>query len=67
MFEVDMTLRMQDYGEPRLTEYRKNKEMVTYALAEKFGVACHKIVSDAKESDVSWHLHIQQVIVSILH
>ena len=67
MFEVDVTLRKQDYGEPGSHEYRKNKEMATRALAEKFGVARHKIVSDAEEGDVSKHMHVQQVIVSILH
>jgi hypothetical protein len=67
MSEVDVTLRKQDYGEPGSTEYRKNREMATRPLAEKFGVARHKIVSDAEEGDVSWHMHVQQVIVGILH
>ena len=52
MFEVDVTLRKQDYGEPGSHEYRKNKEMATRALAEKFGVARHKIVFDTRGSIV---------------
>jgi hypothetical protein len=40
--------------------------MATYALDQKFGVARHKIVSDAEEGDASKHMHIQQVIVSTL-
>ena len=67
MFEVDVTLRKQDYGKPGSTEYRKNRDMATHPLAEKFGVARHKIVSDAKEGDISRHMHMQQVIVGILH
>eukprot|EP00956_Cyclotella_meneghiniana_P032410 scaffold89146_cov64-Cyclotella_meneghiniana.AAC.1 len=67
MFEVDVTLRKQDYGEPGSSEYRKNKEMATRTLTKKFGVARHKIVSGAEEGDVSKHMHVQQVIVSILH
>lgn len=41
MLEGQVVLRREDYGEPGSSEYRKNMQMATYALAEKFGVAKH--------------------------
>ncbi len=41
--------------------------MATASLSEKFGVAKHKITSGAEEGDQTKSLHVQQVIISILH
>ena len=66
LLTVEVTLRKEDYGEPGTSEYRKNRQMATHALEQKFGVARHKIVSDAEDGDASKNMHIQQVIVSTL-
>jgi hypothetical protein len=41
--------------------------MATYPLTGKFGVTHHKIVGEAEEGDQTKSMHVQQVIVSILH
>eukprot|EP00956_Cyclotella_meneghiniana_P025569 scaffold53544_cov39-Cyclotella_meneghiniana.AAC.4 len=46
---IQVALRKEDYGEPGSSEYRKNMALATYPLAEKFGVARHKIVTAAEE------------------
>jgi hypothetical protein len=67
MREGQVVLRREDYGEPGSTEYRKNMQMATYPLAEKFGVAKHKIIAGAEDGDQTKSMHVQQAIVSILH
>jgi hypothetical protein len=67
MLEGQVVLRREDYGEPGSTEYRKNMQMATDALAEKFGVAKHKIIAGAEDGDQTKSMHVQQAIVSILH
>jgi hypothetical protein len=67
MLTIDVTLRKEDYGAPGSSDYRKNQAFATAGLAEKFGVARHKIVSGGEEGDQSKSAHVQQVIVSILH
>jgi hypothetical protein len=67
MLEGQVVLRREDYGEPGSTEYRKNMQMATHALAEKFGVAKHKIIAGAEDGDQTKSMHVQQAIVSILH
>ena len=63
---VDIALKKADYGEPGTSEYRKNMAMATYALAEKFGVASHRVSSNLEEGDHSSKQYIQQTIVGIL-
>ena len=41
--------------------------MATALLSEKFGVARHKILTEAKEGDHSKYSHVQAVIVQVLH
>ncbi len=48
-----MSLKKEDYGELGSSDYRKNRAMATALLAEKFGVARHKILTEAKEGDQS--------------
>jgi hypothetical protein len=67
MLNIDVTLRKEDYGEPGTSDYRKNMAMATAALAEKFGVARHKIIAGAEEGDQAKSAHVQQVIVGIIH
>jgi hypothetical protein len=67
MLEGQVILRREDYGEPGSSEYRKNMQMATHALAEKFGVAKHKIIAGAEDGDQTKSMHVQQAIVSILH
>ena len=41
--------------------------MASAPLSEKFGVARHKILTEAKEGDQSKYSHVQAVIVQVLH
>ena len=41
--------------------------MATAPLSEKFGVARHKILTEAEEGDQSKYSHVQAVIVQVLH
>jgi hypothetical protein len=41
--------------------------MATYPLSEKFGVAKHKVITDIEEGDQNKSMHVQQVIVSVIH
>ena len=41
----DVILRKEHYGVPGTKEYRKNAVLATTPLAEKFGVACHRVIS----------------------
>jgi hypothetical protein len=68
MSESKVLSRREDYGEPGTTKYRKNMQMATYPLAEKLGVAKHKIAGGgADDGDQTKSMHMQQAIVSILH
>lgn len=65
MLLINVTLKEEDYNVPISLNYRKNMAIVTMGLTEKFGVACHKIVTGREEGDQSESAHIQQVIISI--
>ena len=68
MLDIDVTLKKENYGVPGTSDYRKNMVMATTGLAEKFGVARHKIVGGSEEDgDQPKYAHVQQVRVSILH
>ena len=69
MVEHDVVLNKEAYGEPGTNEYRKNFELATAALTERFGVASHKILSDSgrQSGDQADHRYVQQVIVNVLH
>eukprot|EP00956_Cyclotella_meneghiniana_P009509 scaffold13164_cov56-Cyclotella_meneghiniana.AAC.1 len=67
MLEGQVVLRREDYSEPGSSEYRKNMQMATHPLTEKFGVAKHKIIANAEDGDQTKSMHVQQAIVSILH
>jgi hypothetical protein len=41
--------------------------MATAPLSEKFGVARHKVTTDVEEGDQDKSMHVQQVIVSVVH
>eukprot|EP00956_Cyclotella_meneghiniana_P009422 scaffold13022_cov30-Cyclotella_meneghiniana.AAC.1 len=64
---IQVALRKEDYGEPGSSEYRKNMASATYPLAEKFGVARHKIVTAAEEGDETKNRFVQQVLVGLTH
>ena len=64
---IQVALRKEDYGEPGSSEYRKNMASATYPLAEKFGVARHKIVTAAEEGDETKNRFVQQVLVGLAH
>lgn len=67
MLDIEVSLKKEDYGVLGSSDYRKNRAMATAALSDKFGVARHKILTDAEEGDQSKYSHIQAVIVSVLH
>ena len=67
MLDIEVSLKKEDYGVVGSSDYRKNRAMATAPLSEKFGVARHKILTDAEEGDQSKYAHIQAVIVSVLH
>lgn len=70
LLDVDVILLKADYGVPGSSDYRKNMALATVALAEKFGVARHKVVSatgEADSGDQAKSQHVQQVLVGILH
>eukprot|EP00956_Cyclotella_meneghiniana_P015031 scaffold22790_cov42-Cyclotella_meneghiniana.AAC.3 len=64
---VRVALRKEDYGEPGSSEYRKNMAAATYPLAEKFGVARHKVLSSAEDGDETKNRFVQQVLVGLTH
>lgn len=67
MFEFQVVLRKEGFGEHGLLVNCKNYAMATAFLSETFWVAKHKIISRAQEGDQPKSRHIQQVIVSMLH
>jgi hypothetical protein len=64
---LQVALRKEDYGEPGRSKYRKNMASATYPLAEKFGVARHKVVSSAEDGDETKNCFVQQVLVGLTH
>ena len=67
MLDIEVSLKKEYYGELGSSDYHKNCAMATMLPSKKFGVARHKIVTDAGEGDQLKYSHIQLVIVSILH
>ena len=68
MMDIDVMLRKEDYGVPGTTEFRKNMQMATAPLSNKFGVAKHKIMSGAsQDGDQNNYLSIERTIVSMIH
>lgn len=67
MLETQVTLAKANYGEPGSSDFRKNMALATAALHDKFGVAKHKVLTDIEEGDQNKSMHVQQVIVSVLH
>jgi hypothetical protein len=67
LLETQVTLRKSAYGTVGSSDYRKNMMMATASLSEKFGVARHKVVTDAEDGDQSKNMHVQQVIVGVVH
>jgi hypothetical protein len=67
LLTIQVSLKKEDYGELGSSDYRKNRAMATQPLAEKFGVARHKLVTDAEDGDQSKYSHVQVVIVQVLH
>ena len=65
--DQDIILKKENYGTPGTTKWRKNMAMATEALKEPFGVAKHKVVNKIENGDQQQFLHIQQMIVVILH
>ena len=63
---VHIALKKADYGEPGTTDYRKNMAMATAALADKFGVASHRVSNTVEEGDHSSRQYIQSTIVGVL-
>jgi hypothetical protein len=67
LLETQVSLSKAAYGKPGSSDYRKNKLMATAPLREKFGVARHKVTTDLEEGDQDKSMHVQQVIVSVVH
>ena len=44
-----------------------NMQMATAPLSKKFGVAKHKVITDTEEGSQNRSMHVQQVIVSVIH
>ena len=65
--DQDIILKKENYGTPGTTEWRKNMVMATEPLQEPFGVAQHKVVHRVEDGDQQSFLHIQQMIVGVLH
>ena len=65
--DQDIILKKENYGTHGTTKWRKNMVMATEALKEPFGVAKHKVVNKVEDGDQQQFLHIQQMIVDILH
>ena len=58
MLDIEVSLKKDDYGELGSSDYQKNQAMATAPLSEKFGVARHKILTEAEEGDQSKFTHI---------
>jgi hypothetical protein len=67
MLETQVTLPKAAYGEPGSSDFCKNMLMAMYPLSEKFGVAKHNVITDIEEGDQNRSMHVQQVIVSVIH
>eukprot|EP00956_Cyclotella_meneghiniana_P006044 scaffold7863_cov37-Cyclotella_meneghiniana.AAC.13 len=64
---VQVALCKEDYGEPGSSEHQKNMAAATHPLAEKFGVARHKVLSLAEDGDEKNSCFVQQVLVGLTH
>ncbi len=53
MLDIEVSLKKEDYGELGSSDYQKSQAMATEPLSKKFGVARHKILTEAKEGDQS--------------
>ncbi len=67
MLDIEVLLKKKNYGELGSSDYQKNQAMATAPLSEKFGVARHKIFTEAEEGDQLKYSHVQAVIVQVLH
>ena len=66
----DVILRKEHYGVPGTKEYRKNAVLATTPLAEKFGVACHRVISRSSGpqiGDEAKSRDIQEQVVGVIH
>ena len=63
---ADITLQIEQYGVPGLSDYRKNIVLVTSPLAAKCGVASYKNIINFQDGDSSTAQQIKQTIMSII-
>ena len=64
--DADITLQKEHYGVPGSSDYRKNVVVVISPLADKFGVASHKIVVKSQDGDSSSAQQIKRTIMSAI-
>ena len=67
MLDIEVSLKKEDYGELGSSDYQQNQAMATAPMSEEFGVARHKILTEAEEGDQSKYSYVQAVIVQVLH